>query len=536
MQIDNVHYLTPKFHEFQPETIKNIHFAYLLCKNMEFGPQEAFSYLVQHALNLKVLEEEMISDETNRCSNVFKMNQGDETLMILKFAKKLRYNVDIFREFMLTRRFLNPLRVLTPNFVYAYHLIPARDRNGHHKAFYEFVNGKEMESMVRKLSPNDFAGILLQICLSLQIALEACLFTHYDFHASNIMLVEPKGGFSHTYYYYGKSFKVKCKYMVKIIDYGYSYAVGNGMGVKEPILYGASDLSHARIHSDIFSCGFDMIKLLGFTMKIINRSNNSKKFKCFDWLWKEYVFDRYKNMKRAKKDYYGIKYSDDYNNKLPGSIVKQLIIHNRDLCDIEILTEDPKHLIASPPEIFLSPFFPVKIGKYYNYYLNNSHLNDVYGHIMTLQHNWFKNIKLNEFIPPTIRKINDERVMKFYNILKELSEKLDFDEGNMTKKIRSVYIPHINRAIACLLRLSELNRKDWRVMKYYRKYYKPIAYINTDKKIQFKEINESYRRDFNNDIKNDIHISPPMERVKKQVVKKYQGSIDTNSFLSGSSE
>lgn len=521
--------LKPKLHLFNPSCMTNLTLAELLCDKQQFSCQEAFAYMVQYGLSLKNLTSKKISDESNRCSDVYTLSSKTRPLMILKFARKSKYDIDILREYIITKRYLNPLRAVTPNFTYAYDLLPPKNKNGHYKALYEYVMGKDLEDMVSKMLPIDLAGVFIQICLSLQIAMDACLFTHYDLHSSNILITDKP--LDYVYHIGSKHYRVKCRYTVKFIDFGYSYAVGSGMGIKKPAMYGAVDLAHAKVHSDIFSTGFDFIKLVGFVYKTIRANNKEPKFKCFDWLWKKYVLDRYKNLKDAKKRYYGIKYSDVCNHVIPNNFIFELIKNNNDLCAIESVNQ--VDCCIEPPEALLCMFHPVVLGRYYEYHRRNSLLNSTYYNIMMMQYNWFVSAGIT-MEKPVLYSIPTEDVTCHAEFLENLAHKMKFPDGRMTRKIRNQYVPHINSSVACILRMSQMPHRDWKLLQKYRMYYRPLAYINSSQKIDYNHVFKEYIDRFGGKTEYKYYASNPKDLTKWIHPEKEPVNISDDDSLSES--
>jgi len=92
---------------------------------------------------------------------------------------------------------------------------------------YDFIlnTSKESDTNKREYEINmDVFYILYQIYFTLDALKNE--FTHYDLHASNVLLYEPvKGGYI-TYHYHlnsGKIIEFQSKYIAKIIDYGRCY-------------------------------------------------------------------------------------------------------------------------------------------------------------------------------------------------------------------------------------------------------------------------------------------------------------------------
>lgn len=493
--LDEYDRLVPRLHEFRDLGGKNIDLApyWKLSSRPEYGCQEAFSYLVQYVIDLKKMSKSLISSEDNRCSHVYSLKANGDPVMILKYAKKAKYEADVLREFVLTRRYLNPLRTLTPNFTYAYGILTPKE-DGHFKALYEFVHGKPLDVAIVNMTPRDFVGVLLQICFSLHIAQEACMLTHYDLHGSNVMVTRKP--FNFTYLLEGVSYTVSCNYEVKFIDFGYSFAVGSGMGLRQPGMYGAADLTHAKIYPDIFSTGFDYIKVVGFIYRVLQKYNKLKDFQALDWLWKRYVLDQYKSLKDAKECLYSISYSDPHNYLTPQGFIQELLDHSSDLCSMvsKGAREEPT---VAPPEVFLSQIFPVCLTRTYQHYLDNSHFNVIYQAAWNRLYLWFKKVKV-DVAEPRLYTFSLNDVETHYNILKGLFETSNLSKGISTK-VKERYKKVAVESLACTLRMSQQARKDWKQFQRYRIYYRPVAYVNSSMRVKLKDILTVYENKFSGD-------------------------------------
>lgn len=508
---NHIYALTRQIHEFDAKTI-NLEQAYKLCDKNEYGCQEAFSYLVQHIISLSQLKKTLISGSDNNCSNVYKLSVDEIPLMVLKCSKKPKYNNDIYREFMITKRFLNPLRCITPNFVYAYHLIPPTGANGHYKALYEFVKGKGIESYLTKLTPEDLCGILLQIAFSLHIAQNSCFFTHYDLHSGNIMLVPEKLDF--TYYINKKNYRVKCDYTVKIIDYGYSFACASGIGIQQPGMYGARDLSHAKIYDDIYSTGFDLVKFIGFICKHIDRANVKSRYTDFDWMWKKYVYENFTNLKIGREKLFGINYSNKCNYMRPIDFIFELLTQNKDKCKLLEISGEYNGNFTSP-DVYLSYFFPVVLGKTYTYNVQNSRLTGIYHYIYTRMYQELNRLGANVQEPKAV-KFDVSRCTQILNKLSQLTQ-----EGTEDKK-KYKYL--IEDALACTLYLAEMNDKDWKMLQHYRVDYRPLALINTHDKFNKKLADEKYKKYNSNKFQ---HNSPITIKFRKNQAHSNSASLSS---------
>ena len=469
-----------------------------------FTVQEAVSFCLQNyvAMITDAISYDRISGDSNVTSQVFKCSYQDRPIMVMKYSRKLSNNIDTLREFTIAKRYLNPLRVLTPNFVFAYGIQRPQNPKGHYKAFYEYVNGVPLRSEVKKMQPKNLIGILLQVCFSLQIAQEACLFTHYDLHDDNIMLV--KKPFKHVYKYGNGYCELECDYEVKIIDYGYSFVSGCGFCSKTSDVFGVKRLTHVEIYSDMFSTGFDICKLIGYLYKYITSHSLQRRFKELEWMWKKYIPKSFlESTKTAIKQRFALPYESEMNYLRPGSLINNLAENNRELCNLKNYDSDPipEHAYVYPPEIYLWKIHPVKISDYYNYVRKNSSFNAIYKFITDKMYNWFA-----KFTPEYINSDNEKAICEKLNIqpLKfdySLSKEADSDDyligylndlllaaakfQNKTgktnsKEIEKIYSPCIKKLRARFMEIASHYKHNWRNLQQMRMLYRPVVMFTND--------------------------------------------------------
>ena len=143
---------------------------------------------------------------------------------------------------------LNSIATKTPNFMYFYGLLPCDIEINPYNIkesnictgteypgypVYEYIKGKTLADMIKakELKRNEIINILCQVLLSLSIASKEILFTHYDLHLNNIMIVSLPQPMSVMYEMDGMVFKWNTKYLAKIIDYGRAYALYDGVHI-----------------------------------------------------------------------------------------------------------------------------------------------------------------------------------------------------------------------------------------------------------------------------------------------------------------
>ena len=181
---------------------------------------------------------------------VFKVTFQDGESGILKIPKGVSKD-NLMYEYLAGMK-LNHLRHIFPQFIETKHVFYyndsighppdlARLRNltphnpsqgcrtaGHQALLIKEVNGPSLKS---KLSDpgflaNDLAGVLFQIYYTLDTLKHE--FTHYDLHASNVLLDNPAGGKPMLFRYtaFQPPIEFTCRYVAKIIDYGRAFVKG----------------------------------------------------------------------------------------------------------------------------------------------------------------------------------------------------------------------------------------------------------------------------------------------------------------------
>lgn len=128
---------------------------------------------------------------------------------------------------------LNSISHKTPNFMYYYGSYPCqpnikvknickkRDYPGY--SLFEYINGKSLGTWLQSIKNEiEVINVYAQIILSLEIAYKELKFTHYDLHKENILIIDLNEEKYITYVHNGKTFSLKSRYLVKIIDYGFS--------------------------------------------------------------------------------------------------------------------------------------------------------------------------------------------------------------------------------------------------------------------------------------------------------------------------
>lgn len=159
-------------------------------------------------------------------------------------------------EYYIGSRFLNKLRLKTPNFMYTYGIFMCNplinvtktgnqdqismsvnfcnnnDKNNIYLLF-EKIDGLNLHDFILNIQSENELDILinciLQIILSLDIAQKEGQYSHNDLHSENVMLRTLKSPIYHEYIIGKSKYKMKLNYISTIIDYGMNRFVENNI-------------------------------------------------------------------------------------------------------------------------------------------------------------------------------------------------------------------------------------------------------------------------------------------------------------------
>ena len=173
-------------------------------------------------------------------------------LYAVKTLKDMKAGKGAIHEYLIAKLFLNDLRNNIPNFNYSYAYIGCSAPIIHEKHLVDWCvnsypdvsvpyiinellvgdDGKPLRSLEkwlvdRTLEYDEIFLIYLQVLFALEMAHKACLFTHYDLHANNILIYHSQT--AKVIGYPGRG-SITTHYIPIIIDYGYSYYNYNGVG------------------------------------------------------------------------------------------------------------------------------------------------------------------------------------------------------------------------------------------------------------------------------------------------------------------
>jgi serine/threonine protein kinase len=194
-------------------------------------------------------------------------------------------------EYFIGTRALNSLREYVPNFCYTVGMFRCEGFNnpsgfisdfkrGNTKicktggnvnyVVYETIPGPTLSKYLENVNSRLY-GYFIQIVLALQIAYERFGYTHYDLHTGNVILRKLPEPIDIEYVVGGKTYVVlQTDAIATIIDYGFSHFQYGGVQL------GGNDFPEYSIIPTRCSGGFDVHKLLGYILYVLDGSYNNQ--------------------------------------------------------------------------------------------------------------------------------------------------------------------------------------------------------------------------------------------------------------------
>lgn len=148
---------------------------------------------------------------------------GNTGLKILtKICRECDDQISFFNEYYVGIFGINYLRMILPTFSFVYTFENKAKKKVIQQEFID--RATTLHSLLKKkqLSTEEIISIFFQLLFSLEVAQNSLLFTHYDLHADNILIQENTDAISLHFPIFDKHISMKPKYIVKIIDYGFS--------------------------------------------------------------------------------------------------------------------------------------------------------------------------------------------------------------------------------------------------------------------------------------------------------------------------
>jgi len=190
----------------------------------------------------------------------------DNFKVILKQSKKKLDYYTIIREYYVGISCINNLRQYIPTFMYTYGLF-FNEKTMNYAVIYENVQGKELANIITEntLTFEDCLSIFGQVLLSLEIAQEKYMYSHYDLHCGNVLIKQTETKYSVIIN--DKIISVNSQLQPVIIDYGFTSVVDNNNKI-----VGTTDYEYLGIYKYGVS-GRDIYQFLSIFTLSISRIN-----------------------------------------------------------------------------------------------------------------------------------------------------------------------------------------------------------------------------------------------------------------------
>ena len=209
---------------------------------------------------------------------------GNTNVKILKkICKECPDKISFFNEYFVGVLGINYVRIFLPTFSFTYTFDNKPKRQYIQQEYIDQAKTLHSLLLQRELSNLDLLSILFQILCSLEFAQNSLFFTHYDLHTENILIHENTQNESFKVPIFDKDFYFeKPKYIVKIIDYGFSTIMPkdnlilSNCHLEKFIKYG---------YYPFFSPGTDMFRVL---MSIYTNAPNPQIFQFFLFLFENF--------------------------------------------------------------------------------------------------------------------------------------------------------------------------------------------------------------------------------------------------------
>lgn len=219
-------YYTKSLYDFPNEANVNfeemVNECYLIYENR-------YNYSFNQALNLifsnlKYLD---ISEEVDKTKSsdvtIFKLNSTLNKSSIKLVKKTFENFIDGMNHSYIGFDCINELCKEIPNFCQT---IYSNYMNNKFYIISEYIEGENIEKFLEKY-PNKIFELIIQLCLCLQLAMERCFFIHGNLEAKNIIITSLKTPIKITYRLFNKTWAIKTKHVLVIINYEKSTVLSN---------------------------------------------------------------------------------------------------------------------------------------------------------------------------------------------------------------------------------------------------------------------------------------------------------------------
>jgi len=240
---------------------------------------------------------------------------SDDIEIIIKIPQQVEFENELKREYFISLRAINNLRYIIPTFVYTLgaFMCDGNMPKKHTKkcethtlpfVIYEKIDGSTVsDHLYNKISFDDWLLIFCQILLSLEIAQREYKFTHFDLHASNVM-VRPTNSINYDIPLDHFTYSIKnIKKLPVIIDCGLATVEVDSHTV------GSYTFPEYGMMPYMIQ-GYDMYKFLCYSVANCKAENTkSKMFELFKFYGNDDPYNIYKKksigLKAALEEYCG---------------------------------------------------------------------------------------------------------------------------------------------------------------------------------------------------------------------------------------
>lgn len=341
---------------------------------------------------------------------------GNTDLKILKkICKECSDKISFFNEYFVSVMGLNYLRIFIPTFSFTYTFHDKPKRQFIQQEYIDHAKTLHSLLLKQELSNLDLLSILFQIFCSLEFAQNSLFFTHYDLHTENILIQENTHKECFKISIFDKDFHFeKPKYIVKIIDYGFSTIMPT-----DNVILSNCHLDHFIKYGyyPFFSAGTDMFRVL---MSIYTNAPNPQVFQFFLFLFENFykfkvnVITEENFKKFFHSNYFNIFFSKPVQNT-PLELVDFMLKHEETLCSILQIEKLPisvrlyrqdtkKEYSKKEMDIFKQNFHLDKVNKMF---IETSPLFFYYRHKNVQQKQRVQNLNFNQIPTFNIRSIDE---------------------------------------------------------------------------------------------------------------------------------
>lgn len=213
-----------------PKTFKNITDINVIPRvGRSYGLLQGLEWIIR-----KIIVEGEFENIAKETSDIFQNKLGrvrNFDLAGFSFAVKTTNDSQKIREHIhetyVGTKQINQLCKLIPNFAYVFGLYRKNDT---FNVITERIYGETLHQYInsKKFSFNEFLFIVMQLCLSIQVAQNICGLVHYDLTPWNIVLQKLDRPMYFDYIIaYNTVIRIKTSVIPVIIDYGKSHVINN---------------------------------------------------------------------------------------------------------------------------------------------------------------------------------------------------------------------------------------------------------------------------------------------------------------------